>query len=250
MRQLRASVLFIAAAAVAIATGCTAATTTDEESPQSLGAEEAYSSGIGLKLGGDYVDAASGKYPTLSLDAKAQRYVWDTGIRCVRAPCPSGETGRWAVYRGFPSQRYYVGLFSTTRTEHWFRVDFDGNGLVKGLIGVFGEKEMFVPKPAPVVGCEVMRCAAGTFCDEDASGRGSCVPYATCAATKCAGGNFCADRPIMCVVAPCPPTAPSCEPCPPPGTIDCMPPVPADRQAVCSAHTSVAANCPGVTFAF
>lgn len=40
--------------------------------------------------------------------------------------------------------------------------------------------------------------------------------------------------------------------CPPSGTINCMPPVPADRQNVCSGpyHTWVKQNCPGVSFTF
>lgn len=259
--------------------GCSGAVeTTQQEDSQGDVSEEAYGSGIGKKLGGDYV-AKAAAYPTLSLDAAKQTYVWDTGIRCVRAPCPSGETGRWALYKASYGNRYYAGLTPSggAGTKRWFRVSFDAKGAVSELDGVWGETQVFVPRaktsacaavlcapgttcqesggqakcvPDVVAGCAAMLCAPDTFCVEDARGQGSCKPYATCRATKCGGGNFCADRPIQCFAAPCPPTAPSCEACPPAGNIDCMPSVPKERQALCSAHESISANCPGVTFTF
>jgi hypothetical protein len=61
----------------------------------------------------------------------------------------------------------------------------------------------------PPRGCAVVRCAAGTYCVEQ-NGRASCEWYPTCAWGHCAPGQRCEDRPIQCVRAPCPPTAPVC----------------------------------------
>lgn len=232
--------------------GCAADTSSDGDSDSSVAEESssAYTSGIGLKLGGDYVSADTLSYPRLSLDAKKQTYAWDTGIRCVRAPCPSFETGRWSAYRSISTGRYYVGLVSTARKRHWFSVDFASDGAVKGLVGVWGTTEKFVPARVAVVGCEAMLCAEGSFCAEDDAGQGSCLAYPTCKTAKCAAGSYCADRPIMCFTTPCAPTAPSCEACPAPGTtINCMP-GPGSRPPACAAHESVTATCPGVTIAF
>jgi hypothetical protein len=274
-----AGVLFAGVLGTA-AVGCAVDSQGADEDTQSSVSEEssqAYTSGVGAKLGGNYVSADTLHYPTLSLDAKAQTYVWDSGIRCVRAPCPSGDSGRWAAYRAVPSQNIYVNLVSTTRKSRWFKVDFDGNREIKGLVGVWGTPEKFVPArvadpcatvrcavgthceavgnqascvPDAVAGCEAMLCIEGSYCVEDSRGQGSCIQYPTCKTTKCAGGQYCADRPIVCITSPCAPTAPSCESCPRSGTFfNCMP-GPGTRALECAAHESITANCPGVTFAF
>jgi hypothetical protein len=61
------------------------------------------------------------------------------------------------------------------------------------------------------VSCRTARCAPGHMCIEDAAGV-RCERYATCATAEmaCAPGFHCEDRSIVCVRAPCPPTAPTC----------------------------------------
>jgi hypothetical protein len=108
--------------------------------------------------------------------------------------------------------------------------------------------------PKPEVTCTELRCEAGTYC-YDGDGQARCIPYATCANTPmlCKVGEHCEDVPIVCVVAPCPPTAPTCMPvCPPDGTIDCMPIVPPERLPLCSGpyHEWILRNCPGVKFTY
>ena len=269
----RAGLLFAGGLVVA---GCASSVASTDGDPQStLSEESAYVTGIGAKVGGDYV-SKTGAYPTLSLNAKAQTYSWDTGVRCITTPCPSGEAGSWALYRDY-SAHYYLRLHSSTKTVRWFHVVLNKKGTITELDGIWGEAANFVPKPEtdpcsvvrcaagttcqtvkgaaacvpnPVVGCAAMLCVTGSYCAEDANGQGSCIAYPTCATTKCGGGNYCADRAIVCIKSPCAPTAPSCEACPASGTtINCMP-GPGTRPAACGAVASLTANCPGVTVAF
>jgi hypothetical protein len=272
--QRIAGLLFAGAVAIA---GC-AANTDVEEDTQTGVAEEAYhTSALGKKLVGDYV-AENGTLPTLRLDGD-QSYAWDTGIRCVRAPCPSGEGGKWNLYKAYNANRYYVGLFSTEGNERWFRVRLT-NGEVRELDGVWGEKQDFVPArktdPCAVVrcgygttcqvidgraqcvepaSCAAMLCGPGTYCVEE-NGQGRCEPYPTCATTSllCVDpGKKCVDTPIVCVRAPCPPTAPSCGyVCPADGTINCMPIVPASRAHLCSGeyHQWIGQSCPNVELVY
>lgn len=244
MRTNLLAVLFIGA----LSTGCAVHTQGDDEESPSAITEDAITKSD--KLVGDYVSADGAAYPKLTLAAGPRTYVWDTGIRCITTPCPSGETGKWQLYRGVPSGRTYLALTSSVGKQHWFQVDFDGTGATKGLVGIWGETTKFVPFRKAVTGCEVIRCSAGHFCAEDAKGQGSCIAYPTCATTKCGGGNYCVDAPIVCVKAPCAPTAPSCTTCPKPGTwINCMP-GPSGTDPRCAAKASIEANCPDVGFAY
>jgi len=59
--------------------------------------------------------------------------------------------------------------------------------------------------------CAATLCGPNTFCYEG-DGGAQCVPFQTCAGSSvsCAAGTHCEDRPIVCVRAPCAPTAPAC----------------------------------------
>jgi hypothetical protein len=48
---------------------------------------------------GDY-HPREGEYPRLTLAADGT-YIYDTGIRCIQAPCPSGDAGNWYLGDGF-----------------------------------------------------------------------------------------------------------------------------------------------------
>lgn len=110
-----------------------------------------------------------------------------------------------------------------------------------------------VPDDAGVT-CANARCARNHYC-YDGDDQVRCIPYLTCdnAELACAPGAACVDGPIACVTAPCPPSAPTCQwQCPADGWINCMPSVPAERAHLCSGeyHEWIAANCPGVQFAY
>ncbi|MBI2396009.1 MAG: hypothetical protein HYV09_40980 [Deltaproteobacteria bacterium] len=235
-------------------TGCAVNSQPDQDDERASVTEEAVTaSSIYTLLVGDYVSADGLKYPTLNLasSAWARTYTWDTGIRCITTPCPSGETGRWTVYRSLFTGKYFLQLRSTVGKIHWFGVDIDGEGKIKGLPGVWGETAFFVPKRVfePVVGCAAMLCAEGTICYEDETGAGTCIAVPTCKDASCASGEYCAELPVECIKAPCPPM-PTCLACPKPGVINCMPIVSPDVAPLCKAAESIKANCPGVEFVY
>jgi hypothetical protein len=137
-----AGVLFVVVFGVA---GCASSEGTSDDNPEStLSEESAYKTGVGAKLGGEYV-SKSRLYPTLSLNAKDQTYKWDNGLRCIRMPCPSGEAGKWKIYKGFGGH-YYAHLLSAAKESHWFRVRLTKASVVTELDGVWGETTDFVPR--------------------------------------------------------------------------------------------------------
>jgi hypothetical protein len=226
------------------------------------------------QLPGDWKSDAL--YPVFNLGKDGQ-YSWDTGIRCITTPCPSGDAGRYYLekYSGV----FYVYMLSYDyRTERYLRVDVKSDTVVS-LTGVYGATGVFTKKTAGGTGCELVRCAAGTVCD-DSSGTAQCIascssltcatgefcditmdptipakctPYATCATTKCAGGNYCVDQGVMCIPErSCPPSKPACIECPPSGTwINCMPGTSGtDPRCEPAVRESITLNCEGVGFAF
>ena len=103
---------------------------------------------LGRSLPGAYSDAAR-VYPRFELRAD-QSYDLDTGIRCVRAPCPSGESGAWNLYRF--GGAYYVALVASARpfSFKWLRVNPTA-GQPNELVGVYGVVGDFLQQPAPYV---------------------------------------------------------------------------------------------------
>lgn len=269
---MRHFITALALSSLALVAACSSNTAVEEETEASTTEEALHSSTLAKKLAGDWV-AKGAPVPTMTLDLSGT-YTLDTGIRCIRAPCPSGETGRWRLYRGWFSS--YVRLAPAGASSRWYRVETAGNDPVE-LTGVWGTQGAFVPAAptdpcarvrcasgthcesnngsaqcVPNITCANVRCAAGTMCDM-VNGAPECVSYPTCASTLCEVGKTCTDTPIVCVRAPCPPTAPSCDyVCPANGWINCMPGPGAPANPACSGayHTWIQANCPGVDFAY
>lgn len=270
---MRSFIFAVALSSLAVtAAACSSAPAEEEDSESSTVEEGLHTSQLAQKLAGDWI-AKGAPVPTMTLD-KSGSYTLDTGIRCIRAPCPSGESGTWRLYRGFYSS--YVRLAPQGASARWYRVKVEGRDPVE-LTGVWGTQGAFVPAPpsdpcarvrcasgtrcenvngsaqcVPTITCANVRCAAGTMC-EMVNGAPQCNPYPTCASTLCAPGMTCTDQPIVCVRAPCPPTAPSCEyQCPAPGFINCMPGPGRPANPACSGayHQFIKDNCPGVDFAY
>ncbi|MBL8611534.1 MAG: hypothetical protein JNL38_29585 [Myxococcales bacterium] len=247
---MRTITLFAAASMLALAACATQTDGADDGNDERTQAtEEALStSALAKKLVGAY-DTQDSKYPTLDL-AQGGTYSRDTGIRCITTPCPSGDTGTWRIYRSLFGNAF-VRLVATNGQDDWYQVKLGSGGDVAQLRGVFGTKGTFVPavKYNP---CMAVKCTALTTC-QVVNGGAQCVPnYPTCATTLCAAPKVCKDRPIVCVMAPCAPTAPSCEyVCPADGWINCMP-GPGPKNPACSGeyHTFIKDNCPGVGFAY
>jgi hypothetical protein len=196
--------------------GCAAQSGQDVEetdTPESVLADEAALSTAGKALVGGYEPSDAALYPRFELRSDGT-YSWDTGIRCITTPCPSGDAGRWQLYRGSAGAQYvYTVSRPAPRTapiERWFRVR--ASSPIQ-LVGVFGTKGSFTKDEPVRVGCEAIRCAQGFFCD--ASGpTAQCLPYDTCAtrAPVCSVSTHCEDLEIDCIKAPCAPTAPACVP--------------------------------------
>lgn len=244
----RSLVAIAAASLVALATAACATQTDDSDQDERASStqENLGASATAKKLQGDWVNK-DGAYPRLTLNANGT-YTRDTGVRCITTPCPSGDSGNWHLYRSLLGT-YFVEL-SAAGVDDWYRVKMTSNE-PSGLDGVWGTTGHFV-KPPPPNPCMTVKCTAMTTCQVE-DGKASCVPnYPTCASVRCAAPRVCKDNPIVCVKAPCPPTAPSCEfVCPADGWINCMP-GPGTRPAACSGeyHTWIQANCPGVGFAY
>ena len=218
MRSSIVTTFFIVSSLAAFTMGGCAADArhTDDEgdAPSTMQADAL--SKLGKSIVGDYKSAAV--YPRFELKADGT-YSWDTGIRCVRAPCPSGDIGTWKIYNG-TAGRHYVNLVSTPAAEdRWYRI-YDGPPVV--LDGRFGTTGTFTKQGTTGTTCAAVRCAAGTKCD-DSSGTAACVPLskdfcnadADCKLVDdyCGGCNClalaswatpptCTD-PVNCFVEPC-----------------------------------------------
>jgi hypothetical protein len=193
---MRSFIALMIAGSVAVA-GCAVSPAEGEDSRVSVQSEPL--SAFGKTLVGTYRDQAA----SLQLESTGD-YVFDTGIRCITQPCPSGDRGKWAVYVGYTGTRYVE--LTASSIVRWYRVQ-KTEPIV--LAGAFGTEGKLVKEVAPS-GCATARCAAGFYCD-DSTRAVRCLPYETCArAPACERGTHCEDLPIDCVRAPCPPTAPSC----------------------------------------
>ncbi len=148
-------------------TGCAAQSNPDnDEDPSTLQSDDALSSFGALLVGTYKTDAA---YPKFDLN-KDDSYRWDSGIRCITTPCPSGDVGRWAVYVSVFTGVRYVNLRSDDgRVSRWFRV-----ASTSKLVGAFGTTGTFTKwvKGACTTNAE---CAGGEQCDA-----GACVARALC----------------------------------------------------------------------
>lgn len=128
---------------------------------------------VAPSLAGDY-RPADGSYPRLTL-ANDGTYVYDTGIRCFRAPCPSGDSGTWqqvsdnavrlvATSAGALEPQHFVEIASTDPLT--LTVE-DPNGETRELVP-------FVEASAPT-SCAAVLCAFGSSC-EVVDGVAQCLP--------------------------------------------------------------------------
>jgi len=142
--------------------GCAAQSTAPEgdDDTTTLRAEGALSA-LGKQLVGNYKSDAF--YPRFSLAADGT-YSWDTGIRCIKGPCPSGDSGRFSIYYGAFTGYRYVNLVSSDRAiSRWFRI---ASVTPAKLVGVFGTTGTFTKDTGkPVPACTVAAdCAGGEQC--------------------------------------------------------------------------------------
>ncbi len=122
-------------------------------------------------LAGEY-RPADGGYPRLTL-ADDGTYVYDTGIRCFRAPCPSGDAGTWQAVSGDAVQLSATspGALEPQRTVEVVSSD----PLVLTVDDAFGEACELTPFVAPPPSCAAVLCAPGTHC-EVIDGAAQCAP--------------------------------------------------------------------------
>jgi hypothetical protein len=83
------SSLFLATASLS---GCASGPAGDEGASA---VSEIEDGSVSMAMVGDY-RPADGGYPRLLLEADGS-YFYDTGVRCFRAPCPSGDAGTWQI---------------------------------------------------------------------------------------------------------------------------------------------------------
>jgi hypothetical protein len=160
-------------------------------------------------------------------------YVFDNGVRCVRAPCPSGDSGTWgirtvrAARRGVPAVREVVLRRPGISTSPTRALRIDESRTPIRLIGTL----------------EI----AGTFIRQ-----GTVARPPSCEATTCKKFERCELRQVQCVRAPCDPV-PTCvkQACPTVPYINCMP-GPGTRSEYCTLEGQqwLKANCPNVQIAY
>jgi hypothetical protein len=218
MRSSILAVLLTSALSTLAIAGCSADAqhgAEDGDAPATLQADAL--SKLGKTIVGSYKSEAW--YPRFELKADGT-YSWDTGIRCVRAPCPSGDAGDWKIYRGASGSQYVNLVSKPAGEDRWFRIH---SGPPVVLEGVWGTTGKFTKEgSAPISKCATVRCAAGFLCD-DSSGTATCValPKDYCVSDadcklvdKYCGGCVCmalaswatpptCTDPVNCFVAPC-----------------------------------------------
>jgi hypothetical protein len=124
---------------------------------------------------GTYRPADGRAFPVLALGADGT-YVFDTGIRCIQAPCPSGDVGTWRV-----TSPYSIRLVSSDplASEPQRLIEIvSGGGAALSYEGADGETIEFarqVEEVETLDRCAAVRCAGGLRC-EVVEGSARCVP--------------------------------------------------------------------------
>jgi hypothetical protein len=163
---------------------------------------------VSADLAGTYRPADGTAFPVLVLEADGT-YVFDTGIRCIQAPCPSGDDGTWRVTSSY-SLRLETNDPLAAQPQRLVEL-VPGEPAVLSFEGPEGETielalvEESLPPPAS---CAAVSCAFGSDC-EVIDGVAQCVaptsdevtPPASCAAVLCAPGARCevVDGAAQCV---------------------------------------------------
>lgn len=162
------SSLFLATAALS---GCAPGSENDDEGSSTAAPIKGGPRVVSLV--GDY-HPIDENYPLLSLDANGT-YLYDTGIRCIQAPCPSGDAGTW--YLGDDG---IIHLTATTPDP------LDPQRSVEIVWGDpptllvedrSGERHELTPvaEAEPPTSCAAVRCISGTLC-QIVGGVAQCVP--------------------------------------------------------------------------
>lgn len=165
---------------VASLAGCAAESSSEGDSESLVASSDDALSAFGKLLVGDYKSAAP--HPTFSLE-KDSGYAWDTGIRCITTPCPSGDAGGFSIWRDYAGRRYVRLLSNDGKITRWFRVD---SLKPVTLVGVFGTTGTFKLTTGAPPGCTATsECAAGEQCLSSA-----CTPRPSCAQVTAPDGKF------------------------------------------------------------
>jgi hypothetical protein len=118
---------------------------------------------VSMDMVGDY-RPADGGYPRLLLEADGS-YFYDTGVRCIQAPCPSVDAGSW-----------HLGVDGTVRLvasspdalEAQRSIEITSNDPVTLAVGDAGaEPHELTPfvEAAPTASCSAVLCAPGRRCE-------------------------------------------------------------------------------------
>lgn len=154
--------LFAPLLAVSFLVGCAVPTSSERDDDVATMQSEDALSAFGKLLVGNW--KADTTYPRFTL-AKDGTYSWDSGIRCVKAPCPSGDVGRFHLYVGAWTGTRYVNLRSNDGAHsRWLRVD--SLARLSGAFGTTGSYTRDTGKVVPVdPGCtSYTDCAGGEQC--------------------------------------------------------------------------------------
>jgi hypothetical protein len=123
--------------------GCAAQSNSEGDDQESLVASSDNSlSAYGEQLVGSYKGDAL--YPRFQLNADST-YNWDTGIRCITTPCPSGDSGNFSIWRDAFDRRYVRLLSNDWRVTRWFRVSSLKPVTLVGAFGTTGTYKKEVP---------------------------------------------------------------------------------------------------------
>jgi hypothetical protein len=182
--------LSIVLAALAFS-GCAAqAGVEGEEDFSASEAEALTASDLYKALVGGYKSADT-LYPTFTLNAD-RTFTLDTGIRCITAPCPSGDSGKWTLYTYKKS--FYLNLAGVSGSR-WYLVQSFNKGV---LVGVTDKGTWTKQAEEPTSGCAAILCAPNQLCTDDGTGA-KCLDK--CAAVRCTATTHCdsSSGNAMCV---------------------------------------------------
>jgi hypothetical protein len=124
-------------------------------------------------LVGDY-RPADGDFPRLTLEADGT-YLFDTGVRCFRAPCPSGDAGTWHLS---PDGTLRLAATSPDALAPRRSVEIASGDPLTILIDdeTGATRELTkIDEAAPAASCAAVLCVVGTRC-EIVDGAAQCVP--------------------------------------------------------------------------
>jgi hypothetical protein len=158
--KLIVSLLFAGALSTA---GCSVSSV--EEAEETEATEEALgTSAVAKKLVGDWKAESSESNASFNL-ASNGKYVWNTGIVCIKAPCPTTEKGTWSLHKR-SSTKFEVKINPSERgaASRWYKVTLK-NDEPQRLVGINGAQGAFVRKKE-IISCAVTLCEVGTRCDD------------------------------------------------------------------------------------